>query len=91
MNKNIDYGFKLEELNKNLSIVLGTVEELKANLMPKNNDEWLDSKGAARYMGVSLRTIMTYKEKGLIRCSKVMGKLYFKKSELQSIIEKSEI
>lgn len=84
---NLDILFKLDELNKNFSIVLGTVEELKANLMPKNNDEWLDSKGAARFMGVSLRSIMTYKEMGILPFSKVAGKLYFNREDLLKVIE----
>ncbi len=85
---NIDINYRIEENTKILIAMQGIIEELRAYIMPKNNDEWLDTKGAAKFMGVSLRTIMNYKEKGMINYSKFGGKLYFKKSDLQTVIEK---
>ncbi|HOZ13421.1 MAG TPA: helix-turn-helix domain-containing protein [Tenuifilaceae bacterium] len=85
---NIDINYRIEENTKILIAMQGIIEELRAYIMPKNNDEWLDTKSAAKFMGVSLRTIMNYKEKGMINYSKFGGKLYFKKSDLQTVIEK---
>lgn len=54
----------------------------------KNGDEWLSSAEAARYLGVTTRTIQNWIAKGILPVSHPGRKLRFKRSELDAFLER---
>ena len=69
-------------------------EELKALLRSYQNqldqDLLLDRKEAARFLKISIRTLSTYQDSGLIPHYKLGRGVYFKKGELISALEGSD-
>lgn len=83
--------YELGQMNIMLTAILDKVEALEKKMIPQEDYEYLDSKSAARLMGISLRTIMSYKQTGKINFSKVGGKLYFKRTDLLNVINDAKI
>ncbi|MFV0587977.1 helix-turn-helix domain-containing protein [Bacteroides reticulotermitis] len=59
-------------------------------LQPRSvNDQWYNNKDVCRLLGISLRTLQTYRDKGLIPYSQVGHKCYYKIQDVEEFIEKN--
>ena len=56
----------------------------------KEND-WLDNQDVCRLLGISLRTLQTYRDKGLIPYSQVGHKCYYKVEDIERFMEENRI
>jgi excisionase family DNA binding protein len=61
--------------------------EIKAIIIRENNDDWLIYEDAAKFLGVSKRTMFRYRNNGELACAKNGRKIYFKKSDLVAFIK----
>ena len=52
----------------------------------KLNREWLDVQDACLMLRISKRTLYEYKAKGIIPFSQISGKLYFKRIDIQNLL-----
>lgn len=61
-----------------------------AKLRPKPVSEiWYNNEEVCRLLGVSLRTLQTYRDKGLIPYSQVGHKCYYKIKDVECFMEKN--
>jgi len=71
-----------------------TVKELlerSKKLIPEPVDRiWYTNQDLCRLLGVSLRTLQTYRDKGLIPYSQVGHKCYYKIKDVECFIEKNK-
>ncbi len=51
------------------------------------NEKWLDNQEVCLMMNVTKRTLQTYKDKGLLPYSKLNRKNYYKRSDIQALLE----
>ncbi len=56
--------------------------ELKDRRSPPQDEIWLDNNQAARYLGVSIRTIYNYKNNGSLNPCRIGRRDYFRQSEI---------
>ncbi|SHG07980.1 helix-turn-helix domain-containing protein [Dysgonomonas macrotermitis] len=64
--------------------------EKTRKLSPKRVDEeWYNNRDVCRLLGVSLRTLQTYRDKGLIPYSQVGHKCYYKIKDVECFMEKN--
>ncbi len=49
--------------------------------------EWLDNQDVCLLLRIDKRTLQTYKNKGVLTCSKINRKNYFKASEVQLLLK----
>lgn len=64
--------------------------ERTQKLQPKSVDEeWYTSSDVCRLLGISLRTLQNYRDKGLIPYSQVGHKCYYKIRDVDAFIEKN--
>jgi excisionase family DNA binding protein len=61
--------------------------EIKAIIIRESNDDWLIYEEAAKFLGVSKRTMFRYRNNGELACAKNGRKIYFKKSDLVAYIK----
>ena len=65
------------------------IEQLIGNLPEK--DEWLDNEAVCRRLGISKRTLQSYRDTGKISFSIIGHKCYYKKSDIADLLNaKSE-
>lgn len=61
--------------------------EIKAIIIRESTDDWLIYEEAAKFLGVSKRTMFRYRNNGELACAKNGRKIYFKKSDLVAYIK----
>jgi hypothetical protein len=80
----------------------GTFDRLKqslADLLEKsdklnplqNREEWLDNQNVCCLLGISLRTLQSYRDKGLVPYSQVEHKCYYKAKDIERFIEENKV
>ena len=52
-----------------------------------NKEKWLDNQEVCLMMNITKRTLQTYKDKGLLPYSKLNRKNYYKRSDVQVLLE----
>lgn len=50
-------------------------------------EQWLDNQEVCLMMNITKRTLQTYKDKGLLPYSKLNRKNYYKRSDVQALLE----
>ena len=81
---------KIYEKDYNIEENLYHIEEEKKPQMLFNNLIWLTTKEAAAYLRKSVNAIHTLVSRKRIRARKFTNRLYFKKDELDFLIETSQ-
>ena len=79
-----------------LEAIQSELSEIKSLLLEQSSgqskgERYLSSREAAELLGIDLRTLMVWRKKGCIRCSKVGKKLFFKYSELTALIDRNQL
>ena len=76
---------------KRIQLLEITIEELVAilrkELMGVDQDKVMSRKEASEYLQVSGNTIWNWSQTGVLKSHKVGGKLYYRKSELDDLLE----
>ena len=81
---------EFEELKAELS----EVKELLYNMCSgsgKKQDDWLNAKAAAKFLGVTTRTLQIWINKGIVKVSKIGRKLRFKRSDLEALLDRNTL
>lgn len=77
----------LKKLNTELDELLQlTTDASKAYAGIFNEEKWLDNQEVCLMLGISKRTLQSYKDKGLLPCSKLNRKNYYKLSDVQRLL-----
>lgn len=66
--------------------VKGQLEELKKSFQPKAPEEYLTRKETAELLNINLSTLHLWKKKGILKSYGLSGKVYFKRSEVESAL-----
>ncbi len=76
---------RIRQLVRNLN-------ERSKNLLPKSTrGEWMDNQDVLLLLGISLRTLQSYRDRGVLPYSQIGHKCYYKLSDVQLLLEKSKI
>jgi len=83
----------LEVSFSDLQGLLNRMETIAARLEGLCNSEgmknkWLDGQEVLQLLHISLRTLQTYRDSGILPYSKLCGKIYYKAEDLEEILEK---
>lgn len=57
----------------------------------KTNVEWLDNQDVCNLLSISKRTLQSYRDNGTMPYSQIGHKCYYKRSDIESLIEKSRM
>jgi len=79
----------VEDYNK----IWETLKSIEAKIDSKSNqfsikDQWLDIQDACLILRVSKRTLQSYRDNRILPFSQISGKIYFKISDIQDLLEK---
>mgnify|MGYP000888371617 CR=1 FL=1 len=56
----------------------------------RNREEWLDNQDVCQLLNISLRTLQSYRDRGILAYSMIGHKCYYKTSDVCAFIEKSK-
>lgn len=54
-------------------------------------DVWIENSELAQYLGLSLRTLQSYRERGIIGYSLMGRKIYYRRSEINELLKAGRI
>lgn len=77
-----------EKLSKILKELLDKSNKLNPS---KAEKEWLDNQDVCMLLGISLRTLQTYRDKKLIPYAQIEHKCYYKAKDIEKFIEKNKV
>ena len=78
----------LDEMKNELWELLEMTENVVQKYTPIFKEEkWLDNQEVCLMMDITKRTLQTYKDKGLLPYSKLNRKNYYKRSDVQALLE----
>lgn len=78
----------LDEMKNELKALLELTENATRKYVPIfNKENWLDNQEVCLMMNITKRTLQTYKDKGLLPYSKLNRKNYYKRSDVQALLE----
>ena len=64
-------------------------QELKKNFRPKEPDEWLTRKETSSLLKISLVTLHVWTNKKVIKAYKISNRTYYKRKEIEEILNNS--
>ena len=66
--------------------------KIKAICKKTNEDKkWLDNQDVCQFLDISLRTLQSYRDKGILPYSQIGYKCYYKLSDIQVLLDKSKV
>lgn len=69
------------------------IEEQSAGLSRKHQDiglkRWLDNEDVCNILGISKRTLQTYRDKGLLPFSRIRNKLFYRPDDIEFLLQSS--
>ncbi len=84
------------ELLQTLLSLSGDIKEIKAQVhvikqsrAEKLKLNWVDSVQAMQILNISKRTLHQWRSRGVLPYSRIQGKLYYKVSDLENLLEKA--
>lgn len=69
--------------NKKLETLISKVDKILA----REGKQWLRTTEAAEYLGISTTQIHNFKREGVLPYTKLGGTLYFRKSDIDQLLE----
>lgn len=76
-----------EQLRKDInSDVKAQIEELKKSFQPKSPEEYLTRNETAKLLKINLSSLWSWTKKGRLKSYGVGGKVYYKRSEVESAL-----
>lgn len=78
----------LDGMKNELKALLELTENATQKYTPIfGHEQWLDNQEVCLMMNITKRTLQTYKSKGLLPYSKLNRKNYYKRSDVQTLLE----
>lgn len=77
---------QIKELKSAVTILKDIISEKQQHLT-----DWIDSSEACQLLNISKRALADYKASGLIGYSKLLGKVYYKRSSIMEALENNFI
>lgn len=78
----------LKSLNSEIRILVKAFESHKTNQPTDIRSEWLNTVEASHALGVSTKSLQRLRNCGSLPFSRVHGKIYYKKSDIEALLER---
>ncbi len=86
---NFNESSELSDLTLVLNQILSEIKSLKENSTLKKT--WIDSKAVMSLLCIDTRTLQNYRDTGVLPFSKFGGKIMYKVSDIEEILERNYI
>lgn len=76
-----------EEMKERFEKFSEHVKGLCASYRPPERMDWMDSADVCEKLGVSKRTVQTYRDRGLLPYSQINHKIYYRTEDVEAFLE----
>lgn len=86
----IVYAKDIEFLKATIEKIIEKVDQLLNDRL-ENADTYLTNEEATKLLKVSSRTLFKWRQEGVLKCSQIGRKVYFKNKDVQALIERNTL
>ena len=79
----------LLHLSQEIKVIKAYLELYRKTRLERFNECWIDGQEVMQALNISPRTLHSWREKGILPFSQIKGKIYFKLSDIENILEKN--
>lgn len=79
----------LTNINKEIKTLVKAFETNQANQPTDIRSEWMNTVEASHALGISSKSLQRLRNCGSLPFSRVHGKIYFKKSDIEKLLERN--
>ena len=76
-----------EEMKERFGSFSKHVRELCARYRPPEKMNWMDGADVCEKLGISKRTLQTYRDRGLLPYSQINHKIYYRTEDVEAFVE----
>lgn len=76
-----------EEMKERFGSFSQRVRELCARYRPPEKMNWMDGADVCEKLGISKRTLQTYRDRGLLPYSQINHKIYYRTEDVEAFVE----
>ena len=76
-----------EEMKERFGCFSQHVRELCARYRPPEKMNWMDGADVCEKLGISKRTLQTYRDRGLLPYSQINHKIYYRTEDVEAFVE----
>ena len=76
-----------EEMKERFGCFSKHVRELCARYRPPEKMNWMDGADVCEKLGISKRTLQTYRDRGLLPYSQINHKIYYRTEDVEAFVE----
>lgn len=80
-------GKTLNKVKERIKLLL---EKSRGLTRYRNRNEWLDNQDVCQLLNISLRTLQSYRDRGILAYSMIGHKCYYKVNDIHLFIEKTK-
>lgn len=80
----------IEQMKSGINTLNDMVQQLLNDRL-ENADTYLTSEEASKLLKVSSRTLFKWRQAGILKCSRIGRKVYFKNKDVQALIERNTL
>lgn len=81
----------LNLVSDTINIVTKAIDEIFVAEKSRLQDEWIENSELAKHLGLSLRTLQSYRERGIIGYSLMGRKIYYRRSEINELLKSGRL
>lgn len=81
----------LNLVSDTVTSITKAVDEIFIEENSRLQDAWIENSELAKYLGLSLRTLQSYRERGIIGYSLMGRKIYYRCSEIAELLKSGRI
>lgn len=78
----------LEKIKQKILLLYSKTQKIRTR---QSIDDWLDNQELCLLLDVSLRTLQTYRDKGVLAYSMIGHKCYYKRSDVLKLMEQLKV
>jgi len=78
-------------LSQEIKVLKKLVIQVQKTRTQKFNENWVDAQEVMLSLHISRRTLQSLRDKGILPYSRINGKLYYKMSDVESLLESNYI
>ena len=78
---------QIASMTQDVTEIKAAVNFLMKSALNQVKEEWIDAQDVMMTLHISVRTLQTWRDKGILPFSKINGKFYYKVSDIRKMLE----
>jgi hypothetical protein len=79
----------IQKISRDIRSISESMQQLRKSQLEKFNEAWISGHDVIKSLNISLRTLQSLRDSGLLPFSRINGKFFYKVSDLEKLMEEN--